>query len=312
MPLTWASRTAFGKRGLACALVLFLTVAVQDPGEGGAADAQSGLAQVPGGNGAWLSPAPALVADDPLALADPQSTAVIIFLPGSSTEGRPDSCRPLEPRVGTTPKILRELAGQSIAGKTLAVFGFCSDTKLGSFRKDRYVGTPKVIGRRDDLRALVRAFRAAGLPAEHLFLAGHSAGGWAALLLQRDDPAEINAVVAFAPAFTGPRDTRTASWSRLRREMVDHLGEAERLQALVMAVVDDPYNRPQDLAFLEAVPGVHLLSLESDSLAGQTCQGGDPHQLVYRDCFAKTQGVRINRYLEQRLVNAERAIRQAR
>ena len=309
MLLTWASRTAFGKRRLFGILTLILMATGSGPGDGGSARAQSGLAQVPGGSGAWLSPAPALTGNDPLALADPQSTAVLVFLPGSSAEGKPDSCRPLEPRLGTTPNVVRKLAGQTIGGKTLAVFGFCSDTKLGSFRKDRYAGQPKVIGRRNDLRTLVRAFRDTGLPAGRLFLAGHSAGGWAALLLQRQYPAEINAVVAFAPAFTGPRANRTASWNRLRQEMVDHLGEAAGLQALVMAVTDDPYNRPQDLAFLEAVPGVHLIGLASDSLAGRVCQGGSPHQLVYQDCFTETQGEKVAGYLEQRLQSAVEATR---
>ncbi|WP_119169323.1 serine aminopeptidase domain-containing protein [Algihabitans albus] len=300
MLLTWASQTAFGKRALPCLALLAFMVAAS-----GSSLAQSNLARVPGGSGAWLAPTPALTGDNPLALADPQGTAVLIFLPGSSTEGRPDICRPLDSRLGTTPQAFQRLAGRTLAGKTLAVFGFCSETKLGSFRKDRYAGEPKVIGRKNDLRTLVEALRAAGLPAEQLFLAGHSAGGWAALLLQRDRPFEINAVLAFAPAFTGPRATRTESWSRLRREMITRLSEAERLQALVVAVQGDPYNRPQDLAFLAQIPGVRLIGLSSDELEGRPCEAGSPHQLIYRDCFSDTQVDRIAAYLEQSLQGSD-------
>ncbi len=289
-------------RALAVAL-LPAVLAAGLPAAAGAADAAE-LAPVPGGAGAWLAPAPPLAGGDPLALAAPAATAVLIYLPGSAAEGTPDVCAPLAPVGGTTPYVVQELAGRSLAGKRLAVFGFCTATKVGSFRRDRYAGTPKVMGRHDDLRRLARAFLARGLPPDNLFLAGHSAGAWAALLLERNDPDALNAVLAFAPAFAGARDTRSPSWRQLRQEMVEYLRRAPRLDSLVFAFAGDPFNRPRDLAFLAGIAGSSLVGLPSDSIDGVACSAATPHRVPFLDCFARTQLDDLEFFLAHRLAGA--------
>ncbi|GAH06245.1 unnamed protein product, partial [marine sediment metagenome] len=40
-------------------------------------------------------------------------------------------------------------------------------------------------------------------PRRQIFLAGHSAGAWASLLIKRSDPSAVNGLILTAPAFDG-------------------------------------------------------------------------------------------------------------
>lgn len=292
----WKPAPPFGKRALG---LLWALAALALASGFQASDER--LFAVPGGSGAWLSPGPALGGGDPLAVADPAATVVLVYNHGSEPEGAADPCVPTARIGGTTPRIVRNLAGDRVAGRRLAVFAFCTATKTGRFRNDGSGGPPKVAGRRDDIKRLVAALRQAGVPADQLFLMGHSAGGFASLLVERDAPDTQNAVIAFAPAFAGPRDGRSPAWSALRRRYVAHLQQGREIDALVFAFEDDAYNRPQDLAFLQTVPGVRLRDLSSRSIAGVSCGLGAPHRTVFLDCFGQTQEGAIHAYLAERL-----------
>ena len=297
MLLTWARRAAFGKRLLELILPFAALFAFSATGL-----AQADLSPVPGGRGVWLPPAPALSGDDPLRLADPAATAVVIYNHGSRSENRADLCEPLATTGNTTPSVVRSLAGDTLAGRRLAVFAFCTDTKTGSFRKSGRGGTPKLAGRRNDIMQLVDAFQAAGQPPELLFLMGHSAGGFASLLVESASPETQNAVIAFAPAFAGRRSGRSPAWQALRQDYVAELARSEPIDALVYAFEGDPYNRPRDLAFLERIPGIVLrqhASLGEDDGAG--CGFADPHRTVFLECFARAQRETLRRYLAERL-----------
>jgi pimeloyl-ACP methyl ester carboxylesterase len=269
---------------------------------GAAALAQGAqLVSVPGGSGVWLSPAPRLLGGDPLSLAELPDTAVIVYNHGSLGEGQADPCEPAQEVGGTTPRIVRNLAGEVVQGYRLAIFAFCTATKTGRFRNDGSGGPPKVAGRRDDIKALVQALRAAGVPAERLFLMGHSAGGFASLLVERDAPDAQNAVIAFAPAFAGPRSDRSQAWWDLRARYVAHLQQGREIDALVFSFEDDPYNRPQDLTFLQGIPGITLDPLSSRTIEGVSCGIGEPHRTVFLNCFGDTQEDDIQAYLATRL-----------
>lgn len=305
--LTWARRTAFGKRAPVF-IALFgallgwnaASLAQSDLPQGGSAS--SDLWQVPGGSGVWLSPAPALSGDGPLKLADPTTTAVLIYNHGSRSESQTDLCNPLAEDGNTTPSIVRALAGDTLAGRQLAVFVFCTGTKIGSFRSNGGGGTPKLAGRREDIAQLVDAFRDAGQPPELLFLMGHSAGGFASLLVESASPEAQNAVIAFAPAFAGRRSDRSPAWQELRQTYVRELKRGGPADALVYAFQGDPYNRPEDLAFLAGIPGVTLIQhFNLGRGDGVGCGFADPHRTVFLDCFVRAQEETLRRYLAGRL-----------
>src|SRR5690606_41086873 len=62
-------------------------------------------------------------------------------------------------------------------------------------------------------------------------LAGHSAGGWSALMATLEYGDQFNGVIAFAPAFAGRRSEvlRYPRWRRkIRPQQIEHLLQAKR------------------------------------------------------------------------------------
>lgn len=69
---------------------------------------------------------------------------------------------------------------------------------------------PKVCARSNALvRHLAERYR--GRDRREVFLAGHSTGAWASMLVKRSDPGLVNGVLAFAPAFANKRSERIES-----------------------------------------------------------------------------------------------------
>ena len=87
------------------------------------------------GESQFLAPRPAAEDGDPLALIAPQSLLLIVYLPGSDSEFKEDSCSPLEPdSYWGVPPVIAGLAGQHIAGLELAVFAFCGPARRGALQ----------------------------------------------------------------------------------------------------------------------------------------------------------------------------------
>ena len=249
----------------------------------------------------FLPPVPPTLPGDPLAFNNPGDKVLLIYLPGSDQEFFEDRCTPRRPESAWgVPPIIAELAGQRVAGRQIAIYGFCTPTLQGDYDARHRRGTPKVVYRSRDLAALLKAFRERGLNPEQTFLIGHSAGAWTSLLVARENPGSQQGVIAFAPAFAGTRADRTAGWDELRDSQIAYLSEAGRLDALVYGFEDDPFNRPQDLEFLIAIPGVVFRALPSDSIARRSCTGAEPHHLLRHGCFEAEQG-RILSYIRDRL-----------
>lgn len=149
--------------------------------------------------------------------------------------------------------------------------------------------------RADEILAAVARYRARGVPAQRIFLVGHSAGGWASLMAARKDHSGFNAIVAFAPAFAGPRhEAAKYPWwrGRLAPEQIAYLREAPRIRALVFAYSDDEFDRPADLAPLAAIPELRILAFDA-------CREG--HGTTYGECFRTGARVEIEHYIKTRL-----------
>ncbi len=147
-----------------------------------------------------------------------------------------------------------------------------------------------------EIERVVDAYRAKGLPAARIFLLGQSAGAWSSLIAARRFGAKFNAVIAFAPAFAGPRyeAQRYPRWRfEIRPRQVKDILQAGRLRALVFAFPEDVYNRPRELNFLTRLDGVRLVTFDR-------CPRRD-HGTAYSACFARIAGPMITRYIRARL-----------
>jgi pimeloyl-ACP methyl ester carboxylesterase len=150
--------------------------------------------------------------------------------------------------------------------------------------------------RADEILALVAEYRRKGVPARRIFLLGHSAGGWSSLMAARKDPSGFNAIVAFAPAFAGPRseEAQFPIWRRqLQPQQIAYLAGAPRIDALIFAFDDDTFDRPEDLAPLRGVPGLRIVAYND-------CAGGG-HRTVYTACFRQSARQQIEAYIKARL-----------
>jgi pimeloyl-ACP methyl ester carboxylesterase len=149
--------------------------------------------------------------------------------------------------------------------------------------------------RADEILALVAAYRAKGVPASRIFLAGHSAGGWSSLMAARKDHSGFNAIIAFAPAFAGTR-AEQARWPIWRGEylprQIAYLRQAPRINALILAYSDDEFERPQDLKPLETIRGINLIAFDA-------CNAG--HGTTYSECFRTGARIEIEDYVQRRL-----------
>ena len=251
-----------------------------------------------GGGSAFVPAPPPGTPDGSIEIPAPMTSVVLIFNHGSTQEFEADGCRP---QGWTTPAVVAGLSDREVAGRRIVVYGYCTPAKVGAYRHQDRAGEPKVIKRTKDIEGLVRDFQAVGVPARHLFVIGHSAGGWASLLVLRRANVAVNAAIAFAPAFAGRRAGRAPGWQWLHDQQVGYLDGASRLDALVFAFDGDAFNRPRDLAFLAGITGVTFVPLSSTVIDGVPCTGRSAHRTSFATCFAETQTQRILRFIRNRL-----------
>jgi len=225
--------------------------------------------------------APSTEARSPPLRGDPAEAVVVIFNHGTTRPQRRHACN----EGGDVPGVVREIA----EANRWTLYYLCSaatdESEAGSYTRKRAA----------EILAVVAAYRARGVAAKRIFLFGHSAGGWSSLMAARKDHGGFNAIVAFAPAFAGPRhETARYPWwrGRLAPEQIAYLRQAPRIEALIFAYSDDEFDRPAELAPLESIPGIRILAFDA-------CNRG--HGTTYTDCFRAGARVEIEHYLKERL-----------
>ncbi|MCW5771834.1 MAG: hypothetical protein KIT16_09385 [Rhodospirillaceae bacterium] len=214
-------------------------------------------------------------------LADPARAVVLIFNHGTNRPQYRHVCN----RANDVPPVVENIA----AANKWVVFYLCS-TAIDGGEAGSYT-----YKRADEILATVARFRAQGVPAKHIFLLGQSAGGWSSLMAARKDPSGFNAIVAFAPAFAGPRAeaTRFPMWlGKLQPQQIAYLRQAKRIDALIFSYSDDSFNRPVDLKPLESIRGVEIVAFDA-------CAHG--HGTAYTECFRTGARVEIEDYIKRRL-----------
>lgn len=136
-----------------------------------------------------------------------------------------------------------------------------------------------ILSRVAEIEGLLDTFISLGMKPENITLSGHSAGGWTSLLAAATYPEKFDNVIAFAPAFAGPRNEESLyPWWRkiIRPEQIEMIKTPNEVNKLIFAYEDDAFNRPQELTFLtDAFPN-------TAKLVSQKCGGG--HLSHKNDC----------------------------
>lgn len=234
---------------------------------------------------------------DAVPLNDPGNTVLLIYNHGSRQEFHADRCNP----PSDVPEVVRNLSGREVAGKQVLVYAFCTPSRIGEYRHQSRTGEPKVAKRARDIEHLIDRFAAAGLPSRNIFLVGHSAGAWASLLVSRRGNVDINAVIGFAPAFAGPKATRSPGWWDLHRQQSAFLRASPRLDALVFAFDGDRFSDVSELGSVFSAPGVEFVPITRQIANGADCGPVLSHRGAFANCFDELASRRISAFIEQRL-----------
>lgn len=228
---------------------------------------------------------------------DPSDAILLVYSAGSGPEFVPDECSPDK----DVPDLVRSMEERRIAGRPVRVYVFCGPSRIGKYVHELRSGEPKVVKRARDIEDLVDSFTAAGLPSRNVFLVGHSAGAWASLLVARRGKVDVNGVIAFAPTFAGPVETRPKGWKDIHRKQSEFLRTAARLDALVFAFERDAYSEISDLGSALSAPGVTFVPVTRTVGNNDDCGKAAFHRGAFTDCFESFAGSRIKSFIEQRL-----------
>jgi Putative esterase len=228
-----------------------------------------------------------------------KAKAVVLFLHGSNIEKMDDTCDSDGNTPGTTvPEVVRQLNGTEVSGLEVVVLAPCSGRATN-------LGEPiKIEQRVTAIGQTLQELDRAGVDPSRIFLVGHSAGGWAALMHQKRHPGSVNSIIAFAPAFAGKKRSRPDIWQQRHDAQASEIKSAQNLSALVFAFDNDEFNSPQDLAFLSDIKGTTLMRLPEKAIAGVECDiplFASSHGQAYRKCFSHTQSGVLLSFIRQRL-----------
>ena len=197
---------------------------------------------------------------------DPQNEILFIFNHGSSAAEYFDCYLPL---IQPPPGWVRKMAGSRVGHMKIRVETPCTGWVSGNFPTRRGCGALTVCRRANRIVKAIRKARERGYPAKHIFVGGHSAGGWASLLIKKWNPGLFNGVIATATAFLGKRRSRLCSnkgcqrgsrnqidryWkSKMRKKHNIRLGldagKPAQLRALITAFQCDPFGWPDEYPF---------------------------------------------------------------
>lgn len=222
---------------------------------------------------------------------DPRNSIVVLFTAGSPDNDTAAPCRD----GGGVPPVLSALGGTVIGGKTVVVHGYCP-IAIGALAG----GMSMSEARAPELEDVIRSYQAQGVAARNIIIAGHSMGGWAAVLVAARKKVEIGGVIAFAPANgiwvrsrRGPN--HWAAYARQKGAMED----VQKMNALVYLFHGDEFNGPEDLEFMKTVDGIQYIAVAPKSLGDGSCARNYAHSIVYSSCFQPSETDRIKAFIER-------------
>jgi hypothetical protein len=205
-----------------------------------------------------------------MTLPDPAHATVVIYSHGTSDSDVLESC---SAPGNSIPPSLRALTSQGVY-----IWYVCSQVALKTTKEN---AGEFIYLRMEEVSGAIVAFTRLGVPLDHIFLAGHSAGGWTSLMLAQEWGGRIGGIIAYAPAFARKRAdiTRFPFW---RKEVMPRqekaMVSAKSIRALVFAYDRDEFDRPQELKFLtDAYP-------DAVQLVHYSCDAEHDHMSFIKDC----------------------------
>jgi hypothetical protein len=131
------------------------------------------------------------------------------------------------------------------------IFFLCSNSSewTGAGQRGNYIYT-----RIEEIKTLLNIFDKNGVTRDRIVLTGHSAGGWSMLMSQSLLGSDTPKVIAFAPAFAGPKHEKNIypEWYGVARpRQINQLKNGAPIRALIFAYFGDSFEEPDDLGFLK-------------------------------------------------------------
>jgi hypothetical protein len=224
---------------------------------------------------------------DQLEVPNAKDSTIIIYQHGHGPFAQPEDCRK---SYNAVPEAL-----YSVEDKFTKVFFLCSAVfdevgKPGSTLDKRI----------QEFKIAIDSLVQLGVRRERIFLAGHSTGGWAALLMQ-SDVQDIGGSILFAPAATGKKSDISIYpyWkTKARPKWVEQILSSPKVDALIFAYQDDPFEGPEDLTFLsERFP-------TTINLIAYKCPSTSPNQhfVPFGDCRLSDSIREIKGYIMRKLL----------
>lgn len=238
-----------------------------------------------------------------------KNIVLVVYTHGSDIAWKRDEC-------DKPPKVILNLHNTQTAGKVIKVFMACSGIKglkmkeIGKLIKDmkkggsiydsvdtdgiKFTEKYKQLNKQKVILRMVDNFLEKGV--RNIVLAGHSAGGWAALNLSSRFPEKITGAIAFNPAFADKVKNRKKYpfLEEIRKHEIKILKSQNRLNALVFSDDKDKFETPESLSFL-----IELKDLKLIDLTNSSCHKG--HEAVKEKCFEPF--VKKNNYISDYLKN---------
>ncbi len=217
-----------------------------------------------------------------------EDTVVIIYNHGTRNPRKKERC---DASYNQVPDSLRELESNRVH-----IYFLCSQATEG--KGPKYAGN-QVYARMYEIEQIIDSLVSQGIRPEHIFLSGHSKGGWASLMLMNQVNQKFNAAILFAPALANRRSRSTHPWWReqIRPKQIKQMLQAKEMDALIFAYQDDEYNRPQDLEFLtDKYPN-------SVEIVTYRCDYTFTHNTHLHDCRQTQTSKKISDYINQQILN---------
>jgi pimeloyl-ACP methyl ester carboxylesterase len=196
------------------------------------------------------------------------------------------------------PYFLNGWTRAGLGGHDVVVFYLCSQVVEKRFVMGRQ--------RAEENEALLDRLAALGVPAEHIFIVGHSGGASSALLTSERAPEKFNAAIVSAPGYGYAwmeaegdsylwMDTEYDKWRR-------RLANAPDMQALVYVYDGDIISPPKDALFLRDHPGVEVVVIPPVDETGALCTDDEqPHFYWWTSCFRNQHEKTVEDYIVSRL-----------
>ncbi|SEA85229.1 serine aminopeptidase domain-containing protein [Alkalimonas amylolytica] len=203
---------------------------------------------------------------------------VIVYMHGTNNSNKAQDCSAPSSRV---PDALKRITGANIV-----IFYLCSSAvETLSFIPGSYI-----FNRLNELEPILNEILTAGVDSSQIFLAGHSAGGWVALMAAHRFQEKYAGSIAFAPAFSGRKKTVSFWWRNIARpHQIRKMLSAEDIHALVFAYYNDPFEDPESLNFLTKKPSVKLISYNCPF----------PHSAIFRGCKLEDVRAEVHDFIKE-------------